>query len=154
MTLLHFLFNLSAEKLIILFPRRYMAPEILDNSLNVNCFESFKAADIYCLGLVLWEIGRRTIGSEKKVQETGNFISVEADNFITTTKQIISLLLFAGLGRGLIASVAGRGRAVPAPLLRRGAGRPQHAGHVPGRLPQGGQTRVSRQVAGMVRRIT
>jgi len=41
--------------------RRYMAPEILNNSLNVNCFESFKAADIYCLGLVLWEMARRTV---------------------------------------------------------------------------------------------
>ena len=44
-----------------------MAPEILNNTLNVNCFESFKAADIYCLGLVLWEVGRRTVTSEKMV---------------------------------------------------------------------------------------
>lgn len=48
--------------------RRYMAPEILDNTLNLNSFESFKAADIYCLGLVFWEIGRRTISNEKKAR--------------------------------------------------------------------------------------
>ena len=44
--------------------RRYMAPEILSNNINTNCFESFKAADIYCLGLVFWEVGRRTVSSE------------------------------------------------------------------------------------------
>ena len=36
-----------------------MAPEILDESLNKGSFEAFKAADIYSLGLVLWEIARR-----------------------------------------------------------------------------------------------
>jgi len=46
--------------------RRYMAPEILDNSLNTNNFDSFKATDIYSLGLVFWEICRRTLSSEKK----------------------------------------------------------------------------------------
>ena len=48
--------------------RRYMAPEILDNSLNTNNFDSFKATDIYSLGLVFWEICRRTLSSEKKVR--------------------------------------------------------------------------------------
>ena len=46
--------------------RRYMAPEILSNNINTNCFESFKAADIYCLGLVFWEICWRTVSSERK----------------------------------------------------------------------------------------
>ena len=50
-----------------------MAPEILDNTLNLNSFESFKAADIYCLGLVFWEIGRRTISNEKKVKISFKF---------------------------------------------------------------------------------
>ncbi|NXJ77985.1 ACV1C protein, partial [Trogon melanurus] len=39
--------------------RRYMAPEILDDVMNMNIFESFKRADIYSLGLVYWEIARR-----------------------------------------------------------------------------------------------
>lgn len=38
--------------------KRYMAPEILDESLNINIFESFKCVDIYAFGLVLWEITR------------------------------------------------------------------------------------------------
>ncbi len=37
----------------------YMAPEILDRTLNHQSFESYKAADIYALGLVFWEILRR-----------------------------------------------------------------------------------------------
>ncbi|KFM61636.1 TGF-beta receptor type-1, partial [Stegodyphus mimosarum] len=39
--------------------KRYLAPEVLDESINLNQFESFKRADIYALGLVLWEIARR-----------------------------------------------------------------------------------------------
>ncbi|XP_029314906.1 activin receptor type-1C [Cottoperca gobio] len=39
--------------------KRYMAPEILDETINTNGFESFKRADIYSLGLVFWELARR-----------------------------------------------------------------------------------------------
>ncbi|XP_046903773.1 activin receptor type-1C isoform X2 [Hypomesus transpacificus] len=39
--------------------KRYMAPEILDDAINMNSFESFKRADIYALGLVFWELSRR-----------------------------------------------------------------------------------------------
>ena len=45
--------------------KRYMAPEVLDESLNMNHFESFKRADVYALGLVFWEIARRCdVGGE------------------------------------------------------------------------------------------
>ena len=47
--------------------RRYMAPEVLDESLNKSSFESFKAADMYAFGLVLWEITRRTLTGEKVI---------------------------------------------------------------------------------------
>ncbi|XP_061648765.1 activin receptor type-1C [Phyllopteryx taeniolatus] len=39
--------------------KRYMSPEILDETINVSNFESFKRADIYSLGLVFWELARR-----------------------------------------------------------------------------------------------
>ncbi|TVK90494.1 Activin receptor type-1B [Bagarius yarrelli] len=39
--------------------KRYMAPEVLDESINMCHFDSFKCADIYALGLVYWEIARR-----------------------------------------------------------------------------------------------
>jgi len=48
--------------------RRYMAPEVLDESLNKSSFESFKSADMYAFGLVLWEITRRTLTGEKVAQ--------------------------------------------------------------------------------------
>lgn len=40
--------------------RRYLAPEVLEENLNLMDFEAVKATDIYALGLVLWEILRRT----------------------------------------------------------------------------------------------
>ena len=39
--------------------KRYMAPELLDETLNVYYFDSFKSVDVYAFGLVLWEITRR-----------------------------------------------------------------------------------------------
>ncbi|XP_075893448.1 activin receptor type-1B-like [Nelusetta ayraudi] len=39
--------------------KRYMAPEVLDETINTRHFDSFKCADIYALGLVYWEIARR-----------------------------------------------------------------------------------------------
>ncbi|MBN3320074.1 ACVL1 kinase, partial [Atractosteus spatula] len=41
--------------------KRYMAPEVLDESIRTDCFESYKQTDIWALGLVLWEITRRTV---------------------------------------------------------------------------------------------
>ena len=42
-----------------------MAPEVLDETLNKSSFESFKAADMYAFGLVVWEVARRTLTTEK-----------------------------------------------------------------------------------------
>lgn len=39
--------------------RRYMAPEVLNQTLNPQQFESFKMADMYSLGLVFWEMCRK-----------------------------------------------------------------------------------------------
>ncbi|XP_072033519.1 activin receptor type-1-like isoform X2 [Amphiura filiformis] len=39
--------------------KRYMAPELLEETMNVYCFESFKRVDVYAFGLVLWEIARK-----------------------------------------------------------------------------------------------
>ncbi|XP_063467315.1 serine/threonine-protein kinase receptor R3 isoform X2 [Symphalangus syndactylus] len=41
--------------------KRYMAPEVLDEQIRMDCFESYKWTDIWAFGLVLWEIARRTI---------------------------------------------------------------------------------------------
>lgn len=48
--------------------KRYMAPEILDQSLNVYDFESYKRADMYAFALVTWEIlNRMTDGKCKNL---------------------------------------------------------------------------------------
>ncbi|CAG9812554.1 unnamed protein product [Phaedon cochleariae] len=39
--------------------RRYMAPELLDRSIDPTSFEAHKTADMYAFGLVLWEMSRR-----------------------------------------------------------------------------------------------
>ena len=41
--------------------KRYLAPEVLEDKINTKHFESFKQADVYALGLVLWEICHRSI---------------------------------------------------------------------------------------------
>ncbi|KAF5307599.1 hypothetical protein FQR65_LT06755 [Abscondita terminalis] len=43
--------------------KRYMSPEVLDESLRMNNFDAFRRVDIYALGLVFWEVGRRTISN-------------------------------------------------------------------------------------------
>ena len=39
--------------------KRYLAPELLDETLDKNRFDCWKMADVYSLGLVFWELGRR-----------------------------------------------------------------------------------------------
>eukprot|EP00118_Oscarella_pearsei_P011496 m.77674 g.77674 ORF g.77674 m.77674 type:complete len:514 (+) comp36053_c0_seq3:67-1608(+) len=39
--------------------RRYMAPEVLDQSINSSDFNAFLMADVYSYGLILWEMTRR-----------------------------------------------------------------------------------------------
>uniref|UniRef100_H2YPF5 receptor protein serine/threonine kinase n=1 Tax=Ciona savignyi TaxID=51511 RepID=H2YPF5_CIOSA len=40
--------------------KRYMSPEVLDETLNTSSFECFKQADVYSFGVV-WEIARRCV---------------------------------------------------------------------------------------------
>ena len=48
----------SASRLLLV--DRYLAPEVLDRSMDENNFEAFKANDMYAYGLVLWELLRCT----------------------------------------------------------------------------------------------
>lgn len=41
--------------------KRYMAPEVLADAINVSNFDAFRQADMYSLALVFWEITRRTL---------------------------------------------------------------------------------------------
>jgi len=44
--------------------KRYMAPEILDMTMNMGSFESFRRVDVYSLGLMMWETVRRCMTHE------------------------------------------------------------------------------------------
>uniref|UniRef100_A0A6J0ULN7 receptor protein serine/threonine kinase n=1 Tax=Pogona vitticeps TaxID=103695 RepID=A0A6J0ULN7_9SAUR len=41
--------------------KRYMAPEVLDETLNKNHFQPYIMADIYSFGLIIWEMARRCV---------------------------------------------------------------------------------------------
>ncbi|XP_077153534.1 activin receptor type-1-like [Ranitomeya variabilis] len=41
--------------------KRYMAPEVLDETIRTDSFESYRQTDVWAYGLVVWEICRRTI---------------------------------------------------------------------------------------------
>lgn len=45
--------------------RRYMAPEVLDDTIVTSNFDSFKKADMYSLSLVFWEMSRRCVTGDK-----------------------------------------------------------------------------------------
>merc|ERR1719495_94623 len=40
--------------------KRYMAPELLNETINEKQFDAWKRADVYSLGLVYWELAMRT----------------------------------------------------------------------------------------------
>ncbi|KAF1498344.1 Activin receptor type-1, partial [Eudyptula minor novaehollandiae] len=43
--------------------KRYMAPEVLDETIQTDCFDSYKRVDIWAFGLVLWEVARRMVSN-------------------------------------------------------------------------------------------
>uniref|UniRef100_A0A8C3TQE7 Activin receptor type-1C n=1 Tax=Catharus ustulatus TaxID=91951 RepID=A0A8C3TQE7_CATUS len=70
--------------------RRYMAPEILDDAMNVNIFESFKRADIYSLGLVYWEIARRcSVGGVTEEYQLPYYDLVPSDPSIEDMRRVV-----------------------------------------------------------------
>lgn len=51
--------------------KRYMPPEVLDETLNKSHFQSYIMADMYSFGLILWEIARRCVSGGMNF---GNYI--------------------------------------------------------------------------------
>lgn len=48
--------------------KRYMPPEVLDETLNRSTFQAFIMADMYSFGLILWEMARRCVsGGQRNV---------------------------------------------------------------------------------------
>lgn len=57
-----------------------MAPEVLDETIRTNVFESYKQTDIWALGLVFWEITRRTIVNGRTAAASGDAACSEIAN--------------------------------------------------------------------------
>jgi len=72
--------------------KRYMAPEVLDETVNSNHFDSYKRADVYALGLVLWEIARRcNVGGIYDEYQLPFYDVVPSDPSIEEMRKVVCL---------------------------------------------------------------
>ncbi|ODM90637.1 TGF-beta receptor type-1 [Orchesella cincta] len=70
--------------------KRYMAPEVLDDSINMNHFDSFKRADVYAMGLVFWELARRcNVGGMHEDYQLPFFDMVPSDPQIEEMRKVV-----------------------------------------------------------------
>nr|XP_034351283.1 activin receptor type-1C isoform X3 [Arvicanthis niloticus] len=70
--------------------KRYMAPEMLDDTMNMSIFESFKRADIYSVGLVYWEIARRcSVGGLVEEYQLPYYDMVPSDPSIEEMRKVV-----------------------------------------------------------------
>ena len=71
--------------------KRYMAPELLDESINENIFDCWKRADVYSLGLVYWELARRCEHSQTRAEEyqMPYYQDVNSDPSIEDMKEVV-----------------------------------------------------------------
>lgn len=78
---------------------RYMAPEVLDETINMKHFDSFKCADIYALGLVYWEIARRcnTGGKTTDGSRSGCNLMRLIDESLRPGTENVSVMCTAGI---------------------------------------------------------
>lgn len=70
--------------------KRYMAPELLDETIDEKHFDSWKRADMYSVGLVFWEIARRC--SESSISheyQMPYFDAVNSDPSIEEMKEVV-----------------------------------------------------------------
>lgn len=56
--------------------KRYMPPEVLDETLNRTYFQSFIMADMYSFGLIMWEMARRCISGGQGTNPFKSLLSV------------------------------------------------------------------------------
>ncbi|XP_072034860.1 TGF-beta receptor type-1-like [Amphiura filiformis] len=70
--------------------KRYMPPEVLDETINMNHFDSFKRADVYSMGLVLWEVARRcTVGGIYEEHQLPYYDMVPPDPSIDEMRKVV-----------------------------------------------------------------
>ncbi|XP_041448813.1 TGF-beta receptor type-1 isoform X2 [Drosophila obscura] len=72
--------------------KRYMAPEVLDESMNAQHFDSYKRADVYAFGLILWEIARRcNMGMIYDEYQLPYYDAVQPDPSIEEMKKVVCI---------------------------------------------------------------
>ncbi|XP_067630346.1 TGF-beta receptor type-1 isoform X2 [Eurosta solidaginis] len=72
--------------------KRYMAPEVLDESMNAQHFDSYKRGDVYAFGLILWEIARRcNIGMIYDEYQLPYYDVVQPDPSIEEMKKVVCI---------------------------------------------------------------
>ncbi|XP_060879283.1 TGF-beta receptor type-1-like isoform X1 [Metopolophium dirhodum] len=72
--------------------KRYMAPEVLEETINMNHFDSFKRGDIYALGLILWEVTRRCyVDNIHEEYQLPYYDSVPSDPTIDEMRKVVCL---------------------------------------------------------------
>ncbi|XP_067892371.1 activin receptor type-1B-like [Heterodontus francisci] len=70
--------------------KRYMAPEIIDDTINMRHFDSFKCVDMYALGLVYWEIAHRcSAGGLHNEYQLPYYDLVPSDPSIEDMKKVV-----------------------------------------------------------------
>ncbi|XP_056594164.1 TGF-beta receptor type-1b [Triplophysa dalaica] len=70
--------------------KRYMAPEVLDDSINMKHFEPFKRADIYAMGLVFWEIASRcSVGGIHEDYQLPYYDLVQSDPSVEDMRKVV-----------------------------------------------------------------
>ncbi|XP_031348203.1 TGF-beta receptor type-1 isoform X2 [Photinus pyralis] len=70
--------------------KRYMAPEVLDEKMNTEQFDSFKRADVYALGLIFWEIARRcNVGGIYDEYQLPFYDAVPSDPTIEEMRRVV-----------------------------------------------------------------
>jgi hypothetical protein len=63
--------------------------QVLDESINTNQFDSFKRADVYAFGLILWEISRRcNVGGIYDEYQLPFYDSVQPDPTIEEMRKV------------------------------------------------------------------
>lgn len=70
--------------------KRYMSPEVLDETINRYSFDAYKQADIYSLALVMWEICRRTaVGGVIEEPQIPYYECVQSDPSFEEVKRVV-----------------------------------------------------------------
>ncbi|XP_063699591.1 TGF-beta receptor type-1-like isoform X2 [Culicoides brevitarsis] len=70
--------------------KRYMAPEVLDDTIDITQLDAFKRADVYAFGLILWELARRCdIGGKYDDYQLPFYDVVQPDPTIEEMRKVV-----------------------------------------------------------------